>query len=207
MSLQTFKIIADVTMNNSNINISNLSTIDLPPKFTSFTIGSEGVPFSALQAQTYNTAINDAYDRAITAADRAVATHIAGSDEWKTAYQNAVASEFELNRHFNARLLQIIYGQYYHIYDTLYIKNDFLTYIQFINNRWIVFFRFAGIFYCFYKRNNTDNKFMDIDSIKNGLFTNTNLQKFNTITNSIQPVTAFYNNIDIHLNIDINIIR
>jgi len=202
MSTQTFKITADVTMNNSNVDISNLATIDLPPKFTSFTISDRGAPFDQDTAERSSNNVYRAETNAKASASDAESKFAPGTDESVNAYQNAVAHYMELNPQFNTAIDNIVYGQYFHVYDTLYMKKDFLTYIQFINNRWMFFFRFADIFYCFYRRNNTD-KFMDIDSIQNGLFINANLHKFNNSTNTLQPVTAFYNDREINLRLQI----
>jgi len=202
MSTQTFKITADVTMNNSNVNISNLATIDLPPKFTSFTISDRGVPFDQDSAERSSIYVYRGETNTKGMASDAARRFAPGTENYFNAYQDAVAHQMELSPDFNTAINNIVYGQYFHVYDTLYMKKDFLTYIQFINNRWMFFFRFADVFYCFYRRNNTD-KFMDIDSIQNGLFINANLHKFNISTNTLQRVTAFYRDREINLRIQI----
>jgi hypothetical protein len=190
MSAQTFKITADVTMNNTNVNISNLATIELPPKISSFTI----TPSDALARGNENAHyLRAKHNEEDALAQIARLRETPNSREFYIAEHNIVSQFLEQHRKSEENFKDIIYGEYFLIYDNLYMKKQFPAYIQFINGRWFFYFYFANTFYSFYKTINTDN-FMNFNSLQDHFFDNHNLHIFNKITNTnIKPPSNNFN--------------
>ena len=80
--------------------------------------------------------------------------------------RNDVTNDIEDTAHIS----DIIFGEYFLIYGSLYMKKNVIAYIQFINNRWFFYFQYAGIFYSFYTENDT-NRYMDLSVFQNNFFT------------------------------------
>jgi len=185
MAVPIVKIQADVTISTSDVRVSNVEIMDnLPPKFNSFFITPErnaaGGGHSDMDRILNN--LQDAQRAAVRSSNNnPLEPHY--QPAYYATQQRLVAADVENTNNMS----DIIFGEYFLIYGSLYMKKNFIAYIQFINNRWFFYFQYAGVFYSFYTDNET-NRYMDLSVLQNNFFTRNNLHRFNNQDNIFESI-------------------